>query len=72
MKAFILIAISAALLSGCQRDDMSQRIPPGRTLIMTDESGQRFAVRHHAGDVYSIQPVGIPTAELLRTKSPLP
>jgi len=48
------------LLAGCPggRDsEMQERIPTGKSRILTDEDGNRYAADHNIGDTYHLRPL---------------
>jgi hypothetical protein len=56
MKKLIIVAL-CVLAIGCQRADMEDKVQPGKTTIMTDAHGNKYAVTYHSGSLYRIQPI---------------
>ena len=52
-----MMMLSLVLLAGCQDKAMRGKITEFEPVLMTDEAGNRYVVKHSGGNVYSVMPI---------------
>jgi ABC-type Fe3+-citrate transport system substrate-binding protein len=50
----ITLIISGLFAAGCQKKEMSQFISKS-PIILKDNKGNKFVVKHHMGDTYTVE-----------------
>jgi hypothetical protein len=57
----LIAAVCSALLalscSNPERDEMRELLKDGQALVLTDADGNRYVVKHHFANSYTIAPV---------------